>query len=152
MKLLMRKTSAITSERRRLGLCLNFCFLLIACVSLFVMPTTGAVRAVWFMAGPGLVIISVIAAVLVRGAPLLHILEIAIVNRDGSPVSRWRSLSRAAITWSPILLLPLAFPILGVSGCLLLLVALGIAGALATLWTPQRALQDRVLGTWLVPR
>ena len=83
----------------------------------------------------------------------------ALVNRRGERVSRIRAVWRAAVTWSPIaFVLPLfAFskpPEGRVS--LLLLQTVIMAGMFdAALWAiarPTRGIQDRLSGTWIVPR
>jgi serine/threonine protein kinase len=118
-------------------------------VALFV----GLSCLVIYVAVPGL-----ICALLFRGGLVLRILGVAVVTRAGSRASRLRVFWRALITWSPALLailLSLLFPPVGTAWA----VSLGALGT--TLWLaavvlsallPQRGLQDRIAGTWLVPR
>lgn len=85
---------------------------------------------------------------------------VALVNRRGEPASRLRALWRAAVTWAPAmaLLVSLKFnpkaPDYDVR--VLLLQTSIVAGfAAAALWAiarPTRGVQDRLAGTWLVPR
>src|SRR4029077_4998854 len=75
------------------------------------LPGSSVLRVFLFMATTiwfqFIILPSLIACVLLRGAPLLQVLGIALVTKDGSKASPWRALSRALITWSPILLMPL---------------------------------------------
>jgi hypothetical protein len=120
------------------------------------LPGSSVLRSILFMATTAwfqfIILPSLIACVLLRGAPLLQVLGIALVTKDGSQASPWRALSRALITWSPILIMPLVMPATAVGLCMLLALFLITVGMIAALWTPQRALQDRIVGTWLVPR
>jgi hypothetical protein len=99
---------------------------------------------------------SVAAALLFRGGLLLRALGIAVVRRDGADASRGRMLWRACVAWSWLPLGVGAF-----SGLKLLTgwpAATAIVGLLilgAVVWSaarPGRSLQDRLSGTWLVPR
>jgi eukaryotic-like serine/threonine-protein kinase len=101
-------------------------------------------------------VFSVAAALLFRGGLLLRALGIAVVRRDGADASRGRMLWRACVAWS---WLPL-----GISACSMLKLLTGwpaataIVGLLvlgAVVWSAARlgrSLQDRLAGTWLVPR
>jgi len=101
-------------------------------------------------------VFSVAAALLFRGGLLLRALGIAVVRRDGADASRGRMLWRACVAWS---WLPLG---IGASSGLKPLTgwpaAIAIVGLLvlgAVIWSaarPGRSLQDRLAGTWLVPR
>jgi hypothetical protein len=84
----------------------------------------------------------------------------ALVNRKGQKISRVRGLWRAAVTWSPMIALFFAFrygPDITKGGYtflvldLMLIVVLG-AGAVWAILRPSRGIQDRVSGTWIVPR
>lgn len=85
---------------------------------------------------------------------------IALVNRRGQPISRARALWRAAVTWSPIVAVVFAFRlgpnIMNAGGTALALhLALNavlIAGAIYAWLHPSRGIQDRIAGTWIVPR
>jgi eukaryotic-like serine/threonine-protein kinase len=99
---------------------------------------------------------SIVAAILFRGGLLLRALGITAVTRYGSDASRLRMLWRACVAWS---WLPLAGLIIG-----LLVPVAGMGGAIAAaaifvgavvIWSalaPERSIQDRLAGTWLVPR
>ena len=95
-----------------------------------------------------------------RGGLTLRAFGAAVVNRRGEPASRFRALWRAAIAWS---LVPVAVAV--VSGdkspgdlplptVILhsLPMALFAAGAVWAILRPGRGIQDRIAGTWIVPR
>jgi hypothetical protein len=97
-----------------------------------------------------------LGALLFRGGLLLHLFGLAVVRPDGKRASRLRVLWRGVLAWAPLFLLP----ILGLSlaratgGLAALILALVLYAALVSasvLW-PERSLQDRLAGTWLVPR
>jgi serine/threonine protein kinase len=102
------------------------------------------------------VIPSLICALLFRGGLLLRILGLAIVTRRGSGASRLRVFWRTLITWSPVALLAILCVLLVPFAEMAWAVSLGLAPWLAlVIWSallPQRSLQDRIAGTWLVPR
>ena len=85
---------------------------------------------------------------------------VALVNRRGKRISRARAVWRAVVTWSPMI--ALAFVLKGgpdvtqasntVVAIDLALVAVVVAGAVWASQHPARGIQDRVAGTWLVPR
>ncbi|HSF99788.1 MAG TPA: protein kinase [Vicinamibacterales bacterium] len=116
-------------------------------------PDSVVAAVVGAMATVLMAMVALVTAVLFRGGVLLRICRMAVVDRLGSEVSRWRTLARAVIAWLPI----------GVGVGLLLLdvpwpVAAAIAGVLqltGIVWAvvrPARGIQDRITGTWLVPR
>jgi hypothetical protein len=84
----------------------------------------------------------------------------ALVNRRGQRISRIRAVIRAAITWSPVIalgfLLKLGPDITDTPGPLLALqlglLALFAAFAAWAIARPSRGIQDRMAGTWIVPR
>jgi hypothetical protein len=85
---------------------------------------------------------------------------VALVNRRGKRISRARALWRAVVTWSPMI--ALAFVLkrgpdvtqasTTVVAIDLALVAVVVAGAIWASQHPARGIQDRLAGTWLVPR
>ncbi len=113
----------------------------------------------WFFAGSGMVWVaffSLAAALFFRGGLLMRVLGIAVVRRDGSDASRWRILWRACVAWAwlPLaILLKLWLDRIGLKEASIPLVA----GAVLSvgIWSAVnrgRTLQDRLAGTWLVPR
>jgi hypothetical protein len=118
---------------------------------------------------------SLVAAGVWRGGALLEPLGLAVVDTRGRPVSRARGCLRALIAWSPLLMAmvaaamlprPLLRPI-GLLGVLtttpvaqlelrLFVIGLcllaGLVMLIAALVRPDRSVQDRLAGTWLVPR
>jgi hypothetical protein len=98
---------------------------------------------------------ALVAALLFRGGLVLLIAGVTYVRKDGTRASRLRLLWRAMVAWCP------AF--LGFVASIYALVmhltwepwlALGVFGLLAVLSValPGRGLQDRLAGTWPVPR
>jgi hypothetical protein len=113
----------------------------------------GAFIAVW----------SLIWSMFLPGGLLLRASGLAAVNRHGRRIGRLRSAVRVLVTWSPAIVLGIGqhfyFEITGDNlfqivpwwlavGTLLPL----ILGALGTVTHPERGLQDRLTGTWIVPR
>lgn len=101
--------------------------------------------------------ISMLTAWMARGGLVLRAWHIAVSGVRGSPVSRSRAMFRSALAWSPSLAASAlvfgsnpearyehAVTLVGV-GCWL-------AGAAYAVYRPERGLQDRISGTWLVPR
>jgi hypothetical protein len=100
-------------------------------------------------------------ALVFRGG-VIRLLGLEFVAADGQRASRLRVLSRTAAAWAPLLILAsalvmtsrepaavassaahwLTFP------CLLLL----SVGAVIAILRPERGIQDRLAGTWIVPR
>ena len=107
------------------------------------------------------------AAFVFRGGLLLQLFGIAVVSRDGVRVSRLRAFWRSFVAWLPGFLgagaccvgmvsyniekvpesVPLTTLLVG-----LVLIALMVAGAIWSVANPSRGLQDRIAGTYLVPR
>ncbi|HEX6975801.1 MAG TPA: protein kinase [Vicinamibacterales bacterium] len=104
--------------------------------------------------------LSLLGALLFGSGFTFRALGAALVTRDGRPASRVRALVRAVFAWSPIALYlvlvritPSKAPatVLSASAYTLVIVLL-IAGAVYAALRPSRALQDRLAGTWIVPR
>lgn len=99
---------------------------------------------------------ALVCALLFRGGLVLWALGVAIVRTDGVRASRLRVLWRSLVAWSPIVLAPVLMAVLtariGALWAAVLpgLLIAGLAGLSIAL--RQRSLQDRVAGTWLVPR
>jgi uncharacterized RDD family membrane protein YckC len=98
---------------------------------------------------------AIIFAFLSRNGPLLYLFGIAIQTEEGSKASRWRCLVRAFAAWS-LLLLPWLVIVGGHESIgnklLLVLGPLTAGGAVYSIIRPERGIQDRIAGTYLVPR
>jgi len=99
-----------------------------------------------------------------RGGWLLHALGIAVVA-NGAEASRMRTLWRGLVAWTAVpvvfyLAPPLVFMVIDFHfsdnpirlSISLLLSGLFVAGAVSAIAHPTRGWQDRLAGTWLVPR
>ncbi len=105
-------------------------------------------------------VLGLIGAVAARGGLTFRMFGTAVVTRDGAPASRLRALLRALVAWAPAVAL-FAVPLVlsGFSDSTLrgmslrvAAIALLFAGGLWAIRRPPRGIQDRVAGTWLVPR
>lgn len=98
---------------------------------------------------------ALVAALAFRGGVVLLIAGVTYVRKDGARASRLRLLWRAIVTWSPAVLMFVAAA-LAVARSLTWepWLAMGLLGLLAafSVALPQRGLQDRLAGTWPVPR
>jgi uncharacterized RDD family membrane protein YckC len=107
-------------------------------------------------------LLALAAAAALRGG-LMRVVGLELVTSNGQAASRRHVLARTALTWAPLLLVTAvgitrgAFPIKP-SSPVDLVVAMGaallliFAGAVVTLIHPARGIQDRLAGTWVVPR
>jgi len=100
---------------------------------------------------------SVVCAPIFRGGLLMRVLGIAVVRADGTDASRLRMLWRACVAWSWMPLgiiggfLFTPFEIGNVTTAMIVVLMIVVA----VLWSamrPDRSLQDKIAGTWLVPR
>jgi hypothetical protein len=84
-----------------------------------------------------------------RSGALLRAFGIAVVTPDGKEASRSRAVGRAAVAWSwvPVQLLFVAY-----GGPLLVIAATKLVGLFYAADHPERGIQDRLAGTYLVPR
>jgi hypothetical protein len=109
------------------------------------------VSLLFYVAAPAL-----IAALLFRGGLVLLIAGVTFVRGDGSRAGRMRVFWRAIVTWCPVALAGILYGIVHhIAGVAVAAVAAGLF--LATLVAlslalPNRGLQDRLAGTWPVPR
>jgi hypothetical protein len=85
---------------------------------------------------------------------------VTLVNRRGKRISRVRGLWRVALTWCPMVALYFVFKLgpdvtsanpvfMALDLALVAVLAAGAAWAIAH---PSRGIQDRLAGTWIVPR
>ncbi len=101
---------------------------------------------------------ALILAVACRGV-CLRLLGFEIVANDGRRATRARVTGRALLAWSPVLVLLVASWVAGqfdqaLQEHPLVLVSLlvFVAGAAYAIASPSRGIQDRLAGTWIVPR
>ena len=103
------------------------------------------------------------SAVVVRGGMVTRLLGLAVVDRRGREIGRWRSLARTALAWLPALVW-LAYlavsprvqgfvpaPAAPLVGTTIALALMGI-GAIWTVARPARGPHDWLAGAWVVPR
>ena len=87
---------------------------------------------------------------------LIRMMGLELVTADGRPASRLRVIARTTITWSPVLMVPFVIPFApripqSLTGTPWWVLGM-IAGAVIVVITPARGVQDRIAGTWVVPR
>ena len=129
---------------------------------------TSAIRSL--ETGLGMVALFAFASALLFRGGFMRLLGLELVTVDGRPASRLRVLARTAVAWAPLIML--VIPVsqmlnLQVKYSALrflaenrtsLLIASGLAlsrllaGAIAAILHPERGIQDRLAGTWIVPR
>jgi eukaryotic-like serine/threonine-protein kinase len=103
-------------------------------------------------------VFALILAVACRGV-CLRLLGFEIVANDGRRATRARVTSRALLAWSPVLVLPIASWVSGhfdetlaESPLVPVSLLVFVAGAAYAIASPSRGIQDRLAGTWIVPR
>jgi len=115
-----------------------------------------------------LAIVSILCAIAFRSGLAMLVFGVVAVKRDGSRAGRLRVFWRALVTWSPYVLGFIGLMVLGLwlfsdpNDAGSMNVVMGVAGGLAlglfaalavvSALLPERGLQDRLAGTWLVPR
>jgi len=106
-------------------------------------------------------IVGLVSAALFRGGLMLRAFDIAVVTRTGSRVTRLRGLLRAVVAWGPLLAAGGAAPMTTMMAARALdqnaaftiaAWAIFVGGAAYAVLNPERGLQDRIAGTYLVPR
>ena len=105
-----------------------------------------------FVILPGL-----IAAFLFRGGILTHFFGLAFVTNEGLRAERWRVFLRNLLMWCPVYSLGIyVFTFMNSPLEITFGVGVGVGLyallTLINLITPSRSLQDRLVGTWIVPR
>jgi hypothetical protein len=99
---------------------------------------------------------ALLAALIFRSGLVLLACGLAVSRRDGTRASRLRVLWRGVVAWSPVLLAPVLMamltPVMGVAAAASLLAVLWCGLTAWSLTLCDRSLQDRLAGTWLVPR
>lgn len=113
-------------------------------------------RLFWKYAIAVVVVPCLVSALLFRGGALMHGLGIAVVTKEGKPASRGGVLRRNLLAWLPLMLMPLSAVLLGLlidleRAISILLPSLVVLTVISSM-LPGRSLQDRLAGTYLVPR
>jgi uncharacterized RDD family membrane protein YckC len=122
-------------------------------------PIPGLAMMIFYTMLIAVALAGLVTALATRGA-ILRLLGFEIVTTEGHRARRWRVLARAGIAWAPVLVpliatgvieglgahLPDMIPVFGVA------LAVQAAGAIVAIVQPSRGLQDRLAGTWIVPR
>jgi len=105
-------------------------------------------------------VLGLIGALAARGGFTLRAFGARLVTADGRDASRLRALVRAAVAWSPLVLwivtvkfAPAVQQTTAATAWLYTLVVALVLGGAAWAWRhPSRGIQDRIAGTWIVPR
>jgi hypothetical protein len=105
-------------------------------------------------------VLGLIGALAVRGGFPLRAFGGALVRADGRDGSRLRGIVRALVTWSPVILFPVLITFgppldritTGFAFLYTLVPVMLLAGAVWAWRHPSRGIQDRIAGTWIVPR
>ena len=105
-------------------------------------------------------VLGLLGALAARGGVMFRMLGTAVVRRDGAPASRLRTTLRALVAWAPAVAMfavPRMAPGLAAGtprGTVFHFAAMAvlIAGGIWAVRRPARGIQDRIAGTWLVPR
>ena len=119
--------------------------------------------AVFSVVFPTTAVIGIGMAWLFRGGLFLRTFGVEVVTRIGAPASRLRTLWRGLLAWSPVII---AFVLLVPNPILLRIrdarevafvigvcaATIFVVGAVWAVMYPERGLQDRIAGTYLVPR
>jgi eukaryotic-like serine/threonine-protein kinase len=98
-------------------------------------------------------------ALVFRGSPILGLLNLGIAGPDGRRASWWRARWRSVLAWAPALAgyfallwlervdvhVAVVQAMIGVTNVVM------IGGFILTAWKPERALQDHIAGTRIVP-
>jgi hypothetical protein len=113
-------------------------------------------------AGAGLIVVvlGVIGALAMRGGFTFRLFGSALVTAQGTEASRIRALLRTIVAWLPLGLLGLLLwlgpgpkrPTIAWTIAQMSAIALLAGGAAWAIARPARGIQDRVAGTWIVPR
>ena len=104
--------------------------------------------------------LGLIGALVTRSSFTMRAMGAALVTSDGRDATRLHALRRTIVTWSPLLLSWLLFKLgpaikgstAGWAFLYTIPLVILVAGAVWAWLHPSRGLQDRIVGTWIVPR
>jgi len=131
------------------------------------MARLGSVRAQWALmtfilawACACVAVLAIVGAIVTGAGFTLRTIGAALVNGRGETVSRLRAVWRAIITWLPafaaLALVRFGPKVEEVTAATALVQTLPLvllaAGAVLAIRHPSRSVQDRLAGTWIVPR
>jgi hypothetical protein len=94
---------------------------------------------------------SLTASLLFRRGLGLRLLKIEIVTEAGLPAPRWQTFLRCLLAWLPFLFTLLAVALTERPWPLWVFLGSLLGGMIYRLVRPERAIRDRIVGTWLVP-
>ena len=125
----------------------------------------GGLAAILFLLGIfmfPIAILGFVSAPLLRGGLLLRLVGVGVVTSSGAEVTRARALTRAVVSWALIIPTGIAFVVSVLAGhpgtfpsgegWLIASLIIWLAGVVWAAYDPQRGLQDRLAGTYLVPK
>ena len=115
---------------------------------------------IWAAVAGFIAALALIGALVTRSGFTLRAFGAALVTDAGCPATRFHAVRRAIVTWSPLALAALMFNFLppmkaitpGLAVLYTLPLAIATAGAVWAWRHPSRGIQDRIVGTWIVPR
>lgn len=99
---------------------------------------------------------SLLMALIIRRGLILTIFGTVVVDANGQRASRMRCIWRGLITWSPFLVGSIVaaglVPLIGATATMIVMPISILALTILSLLRRDRSLQDRLAGTWLVPK
>jgi uncharacterized RDD family membrane protein YckC len=155
LSVLQSQPDRVTHRRRGMTLGLGVVvYLLMSNVlgSLIFQHLPSSARLSLTLHGAGLIgcgTLGLLAAFVLRSGVWLRAFCVAVVTPDGVEASRLRAVYRAAVAWSWV---PVQLAAVAYGGPLLAVFLLKVGGLFYAADHPVRGLQDRLAGTYLVPR
>jgi hypothetical protein len=154
---LLGKRTILTRRRRAMHIALSAAVpaaALVAALASAVIQrrlSAGAIVAPLVGALAMMCLLAILSATYFRGGFMFRLLGIALADHNGYEASRHRVLLRAVVAWLPCVCFVGAIGFDSTLAAATAMVVV-IAGAALAVVTPGRGLQDRLAGTWLVPR
>ncbi|MDB6123701.1 MAG: Serine/threonine protein kinase [Pedosphaera sp.] len=166
LKPLLRKPPTVSRARRLALLAGGVWFPVLLTLFIMISGTDKAVAwrkhtfgfwgLAWVYAMTVVVIPCLLAALMFRGGALLRGMGLVVVKADGSEASRAKVFYRNLLAWLPLMITPILAGLLGLLigmgwAALLMFILLAVLSLKFSI-LPERSLQDRLAGTYLVPR